>query len=67
MIEPNNKPLEKPYCLHRVEFSKQLYSWANDRAINGSLNNFSEYVTILDNKGMKQFKPEMWQALLPYH
>ena len=56
----NDKFLTKPYCLTRVDFLRQFYSYAKDRKIKGSGKNLSDYKSILGNKGIQLFKPETW-------
>ena len=56
----NDKFLTKPYCLSRVEFLRQFYSYAKDRKIKGTGKNLSDFTTILGNLGTKIFKPEVY-------
>jgi len=59
----NDKFLTKPFCLSRVEFLRQFYSYAKNRKIKGSGKNLSDYTTILGNKGTKLFKPEVYAIM----
>ena len=64
MIQPNDVTLVKPYALNRVRFMRQFYNFAEDRSIKNSPHNLSDYKSILGLLGSKQFKPNMFRAIL---
>ena len=53
-----------PYALNRVIFLRQFYNIAKDRRIENSINDLSEFQTILGPRTIKIFKPTMYQALV---
>ena len=64
MIQPNDITLVKPYALNRVRFMRQFYNFAKDRSIKNSPNDLSDFKSILGLLGSKQFKPNMFRAIL---
>jgi hypothetical protein len=60
----NEKSLTKPYCLNRIDFLQQFYTFAKERAIKRSTKNLSDFENILGLKATKIFKPAMYQAIL---
>ena len=63
MISPNDKSLQKPYCLTRIDFLQQFYTFAKERKIKRSTKNLSDYANILGRKAAKIFKPDMYNAI----
>jgi len=63
MISPNDKSLQKPYCLTRIEFLQQFYTLAKERKIKRSIKNLSDFNNILGLKAAKIFKIEMYNAM----
>ena len=59
----NEKSLIKPYCLNRIDFLQQFYTFAKERAIKRSTKNLSDFENILGLKATKIFKPAMYQAI----
>ena len=59
----NEKSLIKPYCLNRIDFLQQFYTFAKERAIKRSTKNLSDFENILGLKASKIFKPAMYQAI----
>ena len=59
MIAINEKTLTKPYCLTRIDFLQQFYTFAKERAIKRSTKNLSDFENILGLKATKIFKPAM--------
>ena len=64
MIHPNDITLVKPYALNRVRFMRQFYNFAKDRSIKNSPHDLSDFKSILGSMGSKQFKPNMFRAIL---
>ena len=60
----NKIELTKPYALSRVRFLRQFYSFAKERYIENSPYDLSNYSTILGLRGARQFRPEMFQAMI---
>ena len=63
MISPNDKTLQKPYCLTIIDFLQQLYTLAKERKIKRSTKNLSDFANILGKKAAKIFKPEMYNTI----
>ena len=63
MIAINDKTLTKPYCLTRIFFLQQFYTFAKERKIKRSTKNLSDFENILGLKGAKIFKIEMHNAM----
>jgi hypothetical protein len=63
MISPNDKSLQKPYCLTRIDFLQQFYTLAKERKIKRSIKNLSDFNNILGLKAAKIFKIEMYNAM----
>jgi hypothetical protein len=64
MIATNEKTLSKPYCLNRIDFLQQFYTYAKERTIKRSTKNLSDFENILGFKAAKIFKPAMHQAIV---
>jgi hypothetical protein len=63
MIATNDKTLTKPYCLTRIEFLQQFYTFAKERKIKRSTKNLSDFANILGLSATKVFKIEMYNAM----
>ena len=64
MIQTNEISFTKPYCLTRVPYLQQFYTFAKEREIKRSGGNLSDFKTILGPKAIKLFKPDMHEAIL---
>ena len=59
----NEKTLQKPYCLTRIDFLQQFYTIAKERKIKRSTKNLSDFAGIISTKAAKIFKLDMYNAI----
>ena len=63
MIATNEKTLQQPYCINRIDFLQQFYTLAKERKIKRSTNNLSDFAGIIGIKAAKIFKLDMYNAI----
>jgi hypothetical protein len=63
MISTNKKTLQQPYCITRIDFLQQFYTFAKERKIKRSTRNLSDFAGIISTKAAKIFKLEMYNAI----
>jgi len=63
MIATNEKTLQQPYCINRIDFLQQFYTVAKERKIKRSTKNLSDFAGIIGTKAAKIFKLDMYYAI----
>ena len=63
MIATNEKTLQQPYCINRIDFLQQFYTLAKERKIKRSTKNLSDFAGIIVTKAAKIFKSNMYNAI----
>lgn len=63
MIETNDILLLQPYSINRMRYLQQFHTMAKERKIRRSPRYLANFKTILGPKALKEFEPDMHQAL----
>jgi ABC-type Fe2+-enterobactin transport system substrate-binding protein len=64
MISTNEKTLQQPYCITRIDFLQQFYTFAKERKIKRSNKNLSDFEGIIGTKP-KLLKFSNWKCTMP--